>query len=171
MQPRCLLFVTAALFILMSIAYLCCQHKQQQPNSELKNNNNNMFEKQIINPPNAPAAIGPYSQAVWAGNTLYLSGQIALDPQTSQLIVTEGIATETRRVMDNIAAVLQAANLTWANVVKATIFLTTMDNYATVNTVYGSYFEGITPPAREAVAVAALPRQVNVEISIIAAIK
>ncbi|HMS52424.1 MAG TPA: Rid family detoxifying hydrolase [Chitinophagales bacterium] len=155
----------------MSIAYLCCQHKQQQPNSELKNNNNNMFEKQIINTPNAPAAIGPYSQAVWAGNTLYLSGQIALDPQTSQLIVTEGIATETRRVMDNIAAVLQAANLTWANVVKATIFLTTMDNYATVNTVYGSYFEGITPPAREAVAVAALPRQVNVEISIIAAIK
>lgn len=115
----------------------------------------------------APAPIGPYSQAIRAGQTVFLSGQIALDPATGQLV--EGsLADETERVMQNLRAVLTAAGLGFGHVAKVTIFLTDMAFFQEVNGVYGRYFEGLTPPARETVAVAGLPRGVRVEISAIA---
>ncbi|MBP4136868.1 MULTISPECIES: RidA family protein [Flavobacterium] len=123
--------------------------------------------KKIIFTDKAPAPIGPYSQAVLSGNTLYASGQIALNPATGDLI-TENINDETQQVMQNIAAILEAANMTFENVVKATIFIMDMNNFAAINTVYGSFFNEKTAPARETVQVACLPKNVNVEISIIA---
>lgn len=123
--------------------------------------------KKIINTPNAPAPIGPYSQAVLHGNTLYTSGQIALDPSTMNLMV-EDIKTETRQVMENLAQVLAAANMSFDNVVKSTIFISDMNNFAMINEVYGHYFDEATAPARETVQVARLPKDVNVEISMIA---
>ncbi|CAL1520896.1 RidA family protein [Chitinophaga sp. MM2321] len=125
------------------------------------------MEKQIINTTNAPAPIGPYNQAVKAGNMLFVSGQIALDPASGQL-VTLGIADETHQVMKNIQAVLTAADMGFNEVVKTTIFLTDMNTFPQVNEVYGSYFTD-NYPARETVQVAALPKGVNVEISVIAA--
>ncbi len=122
--------------------------------------------KNIISTPNAPAAIGPYSQAVLVNDTLYCSGQIAIKPETSE-IIDHSIEAETTQVMRNIGAVLQAADMTYANVVKASIFLSSMDHYTKVNEVYSAYFPN-EPPAREAVAVKGLPKSVNVEISIIA---
>lgn len=122
--------------------------------------------KTIIQTSAAPQPIGPYSQAVKAGNTLYLSGQIAIDPQTNELI-EGGIADEATRVMENISALLEEAGYSFAHVVKTGIFLSSMDHFAAVNEVYGSYFEGDFP-ARETVAVAGLPKNVNVEISVIA---
>ncbi len=117
--------------------------------------------------PNAPAPIGPYSQAIRAGQTVYLSGQIALHPATGHLV--EGtVGDEAERVMQNLEAVLTEAGLTFAHVAKVTIFLTDMAFFQEVNAVYGRYFEGLTPPARETVAVAGLPRGVRVEISAIA---
>ena len=117
--------------------------------------------------PDAPAPIGPYSQAIRAGHTVYLSGQIALDPATGQLV--EGSLTdETHRVMQNLHAVLLAAGMSFADVVKVTIFLTDMGFFQEVNGVYATYFDGLTPPARETVAVAGLPRGVRVEISAVA---
>ena len=117
--------------------------------------------------PDAPAPIGPYSQAIRAGATVYLSGQIALDPTTGQL--TQGsLADETERVMQNLQAVLTAAGLGFGQVAKVTIFLTDMAFFQEVNAVYGRYFKGLVPPARETVAVAGLPRGVRVEISAIA---
>ncbi len=124
--------------------------------------------KEIIKTNNAPAPIGPYSQAVKAGNMLFVSGQIAIDPQTNQL-VNSSISDETHQVMKNIAAVLTEAQLNFSHIVKTTIFLNDMNLFATVNEVYGSYFSG-DYPARETVAVKTLPRNVNVEISVIAAI-
>lgn len=115
----------------------------------------------------APAPIGPYSQAVWAGNMLFISGQIALNPQNGELI-TPNIETETEQVMQNLAAILKAADLSFANVVKTSIFLLTMDNFAPVNGVYARYFDNGHAPARETVAVSGLPKNVNVEISMIA---
>lgn len=123
--------------------------------------------KQVILTTEAPAPIGPYSQAVWADNLLFISGQIPLHPHTGEL-VADGIAAETRRVMDNLAAILTAANLSFAHVVKTSIFLSNMDDFSAVNSVYGEYFAGIIPPARETVQVARLPRNVNVEISAVA---
>ena len=123
--------------------------------------------KKIIFTDKAPAAIGPYNQAVLSGNTLYASGQIAVNPATGDL-VTENINDETQQVMENIAAILEAANMTFENVVKATIFIMDMNNYAAINTVYGSFFNEKTAPARETVQVACLPKNVNIEISIIA---
>ena len=117
--------------------------------------------------PAAPAPIGPYSQAIRAGNTVYLSGQIALDPVTGQL-VSGSLAEETQRVMENLREVLLAAGLGFQHVVKCTIFLTDMGFFQEVNGVYGGYFAGFTPPARETVAVAGLPRGVRVEIAAIA---
>lgn len=128
--------------------------------------NTSNMNKTIISTKNAPEAIGPYSQAVLAGNTLYCSGQIALNPETGQL-VDENIEAETEQVMKNIGAVLQAADMDYGNVVKASIFMATMDDYAAVNEVYAQYFQE-NPPAREAVAVKTLPKNVNVEISVIA---
>ncbi|MAB47744.1 MAG: reactive intermediate/imine deaminase [Flavobacteriaceae bacterium] len=123
--------------------------------------------KKIINTPNAPAPIGPYNQAVLVGNTLYTSGQIALHPKTMQL-VTDTIEEETKQVMENMKAVLAAADMTFENVIKASIFISDMHNFAKINTVYATYFNEDTAPARETVEVANLPKFVNVEISMIA---
>jgi len=123
--------------------------------------------KKIIFTDKAPAPIGPYSQAVLSGNTLYTSGQIALHPHTGEL-VTGDIETETRQVMENMKAVLEEAGLGFENVVKATIFISDMNDFANINAVYGNYFNEKTAPARETVQVAKLPKNVNVEISMIA---
>lgn len=123
--------------------------------------------KQIIETKNAPAPIGPYSQAVFVNNTLYTSGQIALDPKSGNLNM-ETITIETQQVMKNLKAVLEAANMNFDDVVKASIFISNMDDFATINTIYGSYFKEAIAPARETVQVAKLPKNVNVEISVIA---
>ena len=123
--------------------------------------------KKIIFTENAPAPIGPYSQAVLKGNTLYTSGQIAINPATGEL-VTATIETETEQVMQNMKAVLEASGMTFENVVKTTIFITDMNDFGKINTVYGSYFDEKTAPSRETVQVACLPKNVNVEISMIA---
>ena len=125
--------------------------------------------KKIIFTENAPAPIGPYNQAVLKGNTLYTSGQIAINPTTGEL-VTDTIETETEQVMQNMIAVLEAAGMTFENVVKTTIFIMDMNDFGKINTVYGSYFNEKTAPARETVQVACLPKNVNVEISMIAII-
>ena len=122
--------------------------------------------KKIISTSEAPGAIGPYSQAVRSGSFLFCSGQIPLDPKSGQ-IVPGDIAIQTRRVLDNIAAILKAENLTFDHVVKTTIFLTNLGDFQTVNEIYGSYFKQ-DPPARSTVQVAALPKAVNVEIEVIA---
>ena len=123
--------------------------------------------KTIINTPNAPAPIGPYNQAVLVDNTLYASGQIALNPKTMEL-VTDNIQNETQQVMQNIEQVLKAASMDFGHVVKASIFISDMNDFAAINEVYGNYFDEATAPARETVQVAALPKHVNVEISVIA---
>jgi 2-iminobutanoate/2-iminopropanoate deaminase len=124
------------------------------------------MEKKIIHTANAPQAIGPYSQAVQVGNMLFLSGQIAINPQLGE-IEMDNISVETHRVMKNISAVLAAAGYKLSDVAKTTIFLSSMDHFQEVNTVYATYFED-GYPARETVAVAGLPKNVNVEISMIA---
>lgn len=123
--------------------------------------------KKIIFTDKAPAPIGPYNQAVLVGNTLYTSGQIALHPQTMELVLDD-IETETKQVMENMKAVLAAADMTFEDVVKTTIFIMNMGDFARINAVYGSYFDEATAPARETVQVACLPKNVNVEISMIA---
>lgn len=123
--------------------------------------------KKIIFTTNAPAPIGPYNQAVLVGNTLYTSGQIALHPETGELVLTD-IETETQQVMENMKAVLAAAEMDFSHVVKTTIFIMNMGDFARINAVYGRYFEEKTAPARETVQVACLPKNVNVEISMIA---
>ena len=123
--------------------------------------------KKIITTDNAPAPIGPYNQAILVGNTLYTSGQIALDPKTMEL-VTGSIETETKQVMENMKAVLEAAGMTFENVIKTSIFIMDMNDFGKINAVYGSYFNEKTAPARETVQVACLPKNVNVEISMIA---
>jgi|SRR5690554_5803961 2-iminobutanoate/2-iminopropanoate deaminase len=123
--------------------------------------------KKIITSPHAPAPIGPYSQAVQIGNMLFTSGQIALNPATGAL-ETEDIVSETERVMKNLSAVLEAADMNFEHVVKTTIFLHDMEDFAQVNEVYGRYFNEATAPARETVAVKHLPKSVHVEISMIA---
>lgn len=124
------------------------------------------MNKTIVNAANAPAPIGPYSQAVKAGGFLFLSGQIALIPGTSEL-KTENITEETRQVMENLKAVLQEAGLNFGSIIKTSIFLKEMSSFAAVNEEYGKYFEKDFP-ARETVAVKTLPKDVNVEISMIA---
>lgn len=123
--------------------------------------------KTIIHTKNAPEPIGSYSQAVLAGDILYTSGQIALRPETMELVV-DSIANETKQVMENIKAVLAAADMTFENVIKTSIFISNMNNFKAINEVYGSYFNDATAPARETVEVANLPKFVNVEISMIA---
>lgn len=125
------------------------------------------MENNIINTPQAPAPIGPYSQAVKAGNLLFISGQIAIDPATGN-VNTADIIDETHQVMHNLRAILTAAGCGFDHVVKTTILLSDMSLFADVNTVYGKYFTG-NFPARETLAVKALPKNVNVEISMIAA--
>lgn len=123
--------------------------------------------KKIVNTPNAPAPIGPYNQAILNGNTLYTSGQIALHPKTGELI-TSDIKSETKQVMENMKAVLTAAEMTFDNVVKTSIFISNMNNFSEINEVYATYFNTETAPARETVEVGNLPKFVNVEISMIA---
>lgn len=124
------------------------------------------MSKQIIKTKEAPAPIGPYNQAVLAGETLYVSGQIALDAQTGELI-NENITEETHQVMKNLEAILSEAGLGFSDVVKCSIFVKDMGNFATINEAYGMYFKE-NPPARETVEVSRLPKDVNVEISCIA---
>ena len=124
------------------------------------------MSKKIIHTTAAPGAIGPYSQAIQTGNLLFVSGQIPINPVTNE-IITSNIHDETKQVMENLKAVLSAANVGFENIVKTTIFLSDMDLFAAVNEVYGSYFTG-DYPARETVAVKGLPKGVNVEISVIA---
>jgi 2-iminobutanoate/2-iminopropanoate deaminase len=123
--------------------------------------------KTIIKTTSAPAPIGPYNQAVLAGQTLYVSGQIALDPNTGELL-KGSIEAETELVMKNIQAVLEAAGANFSNVVKSSIFVADMAQFSRINEVYGAYFDAETAPARETVEVANLPKYVNVEISVIA---
>ena len=123
--------------------------------------------KKIINTKNAPAPIGPYNQAVLCGNTLYISGQIPINPRTDQLVEND-IEKETRQSMENLKAILSEAEMTFEHVVKTSIFLSDMNQFAQVNSVYGTYFDPETAPARETVEVANLPKFVNVEISMIA---
>jgi 2-iminobutanoate/2-iminopropanoate deaminase len=123
--------------------------------------------KKIIITDKAPAPIGPYNQAVLIGDTLYTSGQIALNPATMELVL-DTIEIETRQVMENMKAVLKAADMTFENVVKSTIFIMNMADFGSINGIYGKYFDEATAPARETVQVAALPKGVNVEISMIA---
>lgn len=123
--------------------------------------------KKIINTPKAPAPIGPYNQAVLNGNTLYTSGQIAINPETGELVLND-IKTETKQVMENMKAVLAAADMTFEHVIKTSIFISDMNNFSQINEVYSQYFKEETAPARETVEVANLPKFVNVEISMIA---
>jgi len=123
--------------------------------------------KKIIATPNAPAPIGPYNQAVLSGNTLYISGQIPIDPATGNLIEGD-ISKETEQSMENLKAILQEADMNFENVVKTSIFLKDMNQFSEVNKVYATYFNEETAPARETVEVANLPKFVNVEISMIA---
>ncbi len=124
------------------------------------------MKKQIIQTPHAPAPIGPYSQAVFCGDMLFVSGQIAINPKTEKLM-TDDIISETHQVMQNIKAILTAAGLDFSHIIKTSIFLSNMDFFAQVNEIYGSYFSG-DYPARETVQVSKLPKGVNVEISVTA---
>ncbi len=123
------------------------------------------MERKAIQTPEAPAAIGPYSQAIVAGGFVFCSGQIPLDPQTGDLVGGDDVRAQTRRVMDNLGAVLTAAGSDFGQVVQTTIFLSDMNDFAAVNEVYASYFEGMEPPARATVEVARLPKDVRVEIA------
>jgi|TARA_B110000967_G_scaffold147960_1_gene151501 2-iminobutanoate/2-iminopropanoate deaminase len=123
--------------------------------------------KKIITTKKAPAPLGPYNQAVLSGNTLYTSGQIAINPKNGALVIAN-IKAETKQVMENMKEVLLAAGMTFENVVKSSIFISDMHNFSEINEVYGMYFNNETAPARETVEVANLPKFVNVEISMIA---
>jgi 2-iminobutanoate/2-iminopropanoate deaminase len=122
--------------------------------------------KKVIHTDNAPKAVGPYSQAVAMGDFLFCSGQISIDPKTNE-VFTGDIKTQTEMVMKNVEAVLAANNMNFTNVVKTTIFLTNMADFATVNEIYAKAFTA-APPARSTVAVAALPKGVNVEVEVLA---
>ena len=134
--------------------------------SGCNNSQDIQLTKEIIKSTDAPKAIGPYSQAVKVGNTLYCSGQIAIDPKTGELI-NDSIAAETKQVLENLGAVLKEAGMNYSNVVRATVFMSDIKNYSKINGVYAQYFKE-DPPARAAVQVANLPKYVNVEISCIA---
>ena len=127
---------------------------------------NKKMSKKVISTSKAPAAIGPYSQANFINGVLYISGQIPIDPETGNLV--DGIEKETHQVMKNLKAILEEAGLTFSNVVKATIFLKNMDDFAAMNQIYASYLDENSYPARETVQVSCLPKNVSVEISMIA---
>jgi len=125
--------------------------------------------KTIINTSNAPAPIGPYNQAVMKGSMLFISGQIAFNPSTMELVM-DSIEAETKQVMENLKAILNEAGMDFSNVLKTSIFISDMNNFARINSVYAMYFDEATAPARETVEVANLPKFVNVEISMIASL-
>ena len=145
--------ITVILFILLLV--VSCQQEQAQS-----------LAKHVLSSKDAPAAIGPYSQAIKVGNTLYCSGQIAIDPKRSEL-VDDTIENETRQVLENLGAVLRQAGMDYCDVVRATIYMTDIENYGKINSIYAQYFRE-NPPARAAVQVVSLPKQANVEISCIA---
>ena len=124
--------------------------------------------KEIINTTKAPSPVGPYNQSVKVGNMLYASGQIAINPATNELVLTD-IEAETEQVMKNMGEVLTAAGMTYENIVKTSVFVSDMKMYSRINAVYAKYFDEATAPARELVEVANLPKYVNVEISFMAA--
>ena len=126
-----------------------------------------MAQKRIIQTENAPAPIGPYSQAGCSGNLLFISGQIPIEPKSGELI-TGDISKETEQVMQNLQAILTEAGLSFNDVVKSSIFLTHMEDFPVINEIYGRYFDPANAPARETVEVSGLPKNVNVEISMIA---
>lgn len=160
-------FKIKELFLSLGVIIACNQvdNKEliQMQSPQIQQN----MDKKIIKTNDAPAPIGPYNQAVLIGNTLYVSGQIALDPSTGKLML-EDIQSETRLVMKNLEAILVEANMNFNNVVKSSIFISDMNNFAKINEVYGEYFDVENAPARETVQVARLPKDVNVEISVIA---
>ena len=163
-------FLISALAPVLVATLLLIAASGNQPKTNditLHGNNDTLVKKKIIHTENAPQPIGPYSQAVEAGNLLFISGQIAIDPANGNLVMND-IQSETRQVMKNIHALLTAAGLDFNDVVKATIFLSDIKHFGAVNEVYGSYFSKEFP-ARETVQAAALPKYVNVEISMIAA--
>lgn len=123
---------------------------------------------EVIATPNSPAAIGPYSQAIRVGNTLYLAGQIALDPATNQMIADRSIEAETRRVLDNLKAVVEAAGFRMSDIVSTTVFMADLNEFGRMNAIYATYFP-TNPPARATVQAARLPRDVRIEIAAIAA--
>lgn len=123
--------------------------------------------KKIVFTEKAPAPIGPYNQAILVENTLYTSGQIAINPANGELVL-DSIEVETEQVMQNLKAILEEVGMTFENVIKSTIFISDMGNFARINEVYGKYFDEKTAPARETVQVACLPKNVNIEISVIA---
>ena len=130
-----------------------------------------MSNKKVIRTDQAPAPVGPYNQAISAsGNMIFLAGQIALDPQTGEIVGSSDVALQTEQVMKNIAAILTEAGADWSNVVKTSVFLTDLANFATVNQVYGKYFDEATAPARACVEVSRLPKDVLVEIECIAVV-
>jgi 2-iminobutanoate/2-iminopropanoate deaminase len=128
-----------------------------------------MNNKSVISTPNAPSAIGPYSQAIRAGNMLFVSGQIPIDPETGKLIEDPAIKAQARRVLDNMFAIVRAAGASPESIVRTTVFLKDMNDFAEMNTVYAEYFQS-APPARSTVQAARLPRDVSVEIDCIAII-
>lgn len=128
------------------------------------------MSRTVINTSNAPAPVGAYNQAVLHNGVLYVSGQIALDPDSGELL-TGDIETETRRVLDNMGAILEAAGTSFANILKCSVFVSDIENFGRINAVYSEYFDADTAPARALVEVANLPKYVNVEISCIAAVE
>ncbi len=126
--------------------------------------------KRIIQTSNAPDPVGPYNQAVISNEMLYVSGQVAINPATGELVM-DSIEAETRQVMENLKAILSEAGLSFSDVVKCSVFVTDMDNYGRINAVYAEYFDESSAPARELVEVRRLPKFVNVEISLIAALE
>ncbi len=150
-------------FWAVAIFTACGQVKQ------LSTDKNHQTVKQIISTPNAPGAIGPYNQGTIYNGILYASGQIAIDPATGEL-VQGSIEEETHRVLKNVGGILQAAGCTYKDVLKSTVFIKDMHQFARINAVYAEYFEPAWAPARETVEVANLPKFVNIEISVIAAV-
>jgi len=128
------------------------------------------MSRTVINTSNAPAPVGAYNQAILHNGVLYVSGQIALDPESGELL-TGDIETETRRVLDNLGAILEAAGSSFAQILKCSVFVSDIENFGRINTVYSEYFDAETAPARALVEVANLPKYVNVEISCIAAVE
>jgi 2-iminobutanoate/2-iminopropanoate deaminase len=129
-------------------------------------NQEGSMEREVVKSPDAPAAIGPYSQAIKVGNTLYCSGQIPIDPATGEL-VNESVEAETRQVLENLSAIVTEAGFAMSDIVRCTVYMSDMEDYAKINKIYSEYFQA-DPPARVAVQVAALPKYVRVEISGIA---
>ena len=157
-------------YLAATILLVACSPKKVRETSIEALNKETLYikkMKKIITTVKAPAPIGPYNQAVLSGNTLYTSGQIAINPKTGKLVL-DNIQAETRQVMENLKEVLLAADMTFENVIKTSIFISDMHNFSEINTVYGAYFNDETAPARETVEVANLPKFVNVEISAIA---